>query len=110
MTLNNTYYYYLKFLYFYCNIFVNSKKEVFEAEFGAFVQLGFSLHIPHQHVYLIYTRLLKLLHKTSRSYLGEEMDSLLALDIRRNRENMNNDNQQKQAAQDKDINNNLNVE
>ena len=30
-----------------------SRKEVFNAEFGAFVHLGFSLHVPHQHVYLV---------------------------------------------------------
>ena len=27
-----------------------SRKEIFAAEFGAFVQLGFSLHVPHQQV------------------------------------------------------------
>jgi hypothetical protein len=29
-----------------------SRKEVFEAEFGVYVQLGFSLHAPHQVIYL----------------------------------------------------------
>jgi hypothetical protein len=29
-----------------------SRKQVFDAEFGAFVHLGFSLHVPHQHVFV----------------------------------------------------------
>jgi hypothetical protein len=29
-----------------------SKKQVFDAEFGAFVHLGFSLHVPHQHIFV----------------------------------------------------------
>jgi hypothetical protein len=35
------------------------KKEIFEAEFGALVHLNFSLHYPHDHLYLMYTRLMK---------------------------------------------------
>lgn len=35
------------------------KKEIFEAEFGAFVHLNFSLHYPLDHVYLMCSRLLK---------------------------------------------------
>ena len=35
------------------------KKDIFEAEFGAFVHLNFSLHYPLDHVYLMYSRLLK---------------------------------------------------
>lgn len=54
------------------------RSAVFEAEFGAFVSLDFSLHVPHQHIYLVYCRLLKLVHKTSRGYLGDEMDALYA--------------------------------
>lgn len=57
------------------------KKQIFEAEFGAYVHLGFSLHIPFQHVYLIYTRLLKLLNQTSKHYLGDEMTELYMQDI-----------------------------
>lgn len=44
-----------------------------EAEFGAFVHLGLCVNIPYQHVFLVYTRLLKLVHKNHRNYLGEEM-------------------------------------
>jgi hypothetical protein len=58
-----------------------SRREVFNAEFGAFVHLGFSLHIPHPHVYLMYTRLLKLLHKSSREYLGDEMENMYSQTI-----------------------------
>lgn len=57
------------------------KKVVFEAEFGAFVQLNFSLHLPYPHVYLMYTRLLKLLNKSSKQYLGEDMSDLYASDL-----------------------------
>jgi hypothetical protein len=68
-----------------------SKKEVFEAEFGAYVHLGFALHIPHHHVYLVYTRLLKLVNKSSKSYLGETMSQLYiqdVLDLERAREQL----------------------
>lgn len=47
-----------------------SKKEVFDGEFGAFVHLGFSLHVPHQHIFLVCNRLLKLVYKSTRGYLG----------------------------------------
>ena len=50
-----------------------SRKEVFDAEFGAYVHLGFSLHLPHQHVGVIFAHLLRLLHKNTRSYLGDDM-------------------------------------
>ena len=43
-----------------------TKKEVLDAEFGAFVHLGFSLHAPHQHVYLTYSRLLRLVNRPIR--------------------------------------------
>lgn len=55
-----------------------SRKEIFGAEFAAYVHLGFSLHLPHQHVHEVYTRLLKLVHKTSREYLKEDMESMYA--------------------------------
>jgi hypothetical protein len=58
-----------------------SKKEVFDAEFGAFVQLGFSLHAPHQHIFLVYSRLLKLAHKTSKTYLGDSMLERYMVDV-----------------------------
>ena len=57
------------------------KKQVFEAEFGAFVHLGFTMHLPFPHVYLMYTRLLKLLNQTSKQYLGETMNDLYVQDI-----------------------------
>lgn len=58
-----------------------SRNEIFDAEFGAFVHLGFSLHVPHQHIYLVYTRLLKLQQKTSRNYLTDEMSDLYTHNI-----------------------------
>jgi hypothetical protein len=58
-----------------------SRNEIFDAEFGAFVHLGFSLHVPHQHIYLVYTRLLKLQQKTSRQYLTDEMSDLYTHNI-----------------------------
>lgn len=57
------------------------KKQVFEAEFGAFVHLGFTMHIPFPHVYLMYSRLLKLLNQTSKHYLGETMNDIYVQDI-----------------------------
>jgi Cyclin, N-terminal domain len=68
-----------------------SKKEVFDAEFGAFVHLGFSLLVPHQHVFLVFTRLLKLVYKSTRNYLGDDLmelytQDILVFDYERNRE------------------------
>lgn len=51
------------------------KKEVILAELGAFVNLDFSLHVAHQHILVVYTRLLKILLRTSKNYLGEEAHS-----------------------------------
>mmetsp|Transcript_12818 Transcript_12818/g.19294 ORF Transcript_12818/g.19294 Transcript_12818/m.19294 type:complete len:477 (-) Transcript_12818:154-1584(-) len=64
------------------------KKEILEAEFGAFMHLNFSLHVPHEHVFVVYSRLLKQMHKTSRVYLGDDVhgeytQSLLDLDASR---------------------------
>ena len=50
-----------------------SEKDVSGAEFGAFTLLNFSLHSPYQHVALMCNRLLKLAHKSLRSYLGDSM-------------------------------------
>lgn len=58
-----------------------SKKQIFEAEFGAYVYLGFLLHAPYQHLYLMYSRLLTLLNKSSRRYLGEDMQDVFMQDI-----------------------------
>ena len=57
-----------------------SRKEVFEAEFGAFVQLGFLLHLPPQHVFVVYSKLLKLIHRSSRVYLGDVMSGVYSAD------------------------------
>ena len=57
------------------------KKQVFEAEFGAFVHLGFTLQLPFHHVYLMYSRLLKLLNETSKHYLGETMNDIYVQDV-----------------------------
>lgn len=59
-----------------------SRKEVFEAEFGVFVQLGFLLHLPTQHVFIVYSKLLKLIHRSSRSYLGDAMSAVYSSDAR----------------------------
>jgi hypothetical protein len=58
-----------------------SRKDVFEAEFGAYVKLGFSLHVPHTHVHAVYMRLLRLVHKTSRQYLQEDMHEMYVQDV-----------------------------
>ncbi len=50
-----------------------SRQDIYDAEFGAYVKLEFTLHVPCQHAFLVYTRLLKLINKSSRSYLGDEM-------------------------------------
>jgi hypothetical protein len=47
--------------------------DIFEAEFGALVHLGFLLHVPYQHLHVVYTRLLNMLNRTSTQYLGESM-------------------------------------
>lgn len=57
------------------------KKEVFDAEFGAYVHLGFSLHLPYTHVFYVYSRLLKLIHDSSKHYLGDEMHESYLKDI-----------------------------
>ena len=58
-----------------------SKKEVFDAEFGAFVHLGFTLLVPHQHVALVCSRLLKLVYKTTKLYLGDDLMEVYTQDI-----------------------------
>lgn len=57
------------------------KKQIFEAEFGAYVHLGFVMHIPYRHVHEMYMRLLKLLNRTSAAYLTEEMQEIYEQDI-----------------------------
>eukprot|EP01033_Poteriospumella_lacustris_P000832 gene832-595_t len=47
--------------------------DIYEAEFGALVHLGFLLHVPYQHLHVVYTRLLNMLNRTSIQYLGEDM-------------------------------------
>lgn len=58
-----------------------SRKEVFDAEFGAFVHLGFTLLIPYQHVALVCSRLLKLVYKTTKHYLGNDLMELYTQDL-----------------------------
>ena len=50
-----------------------SKSQLIDAEFGCFVQLDFALHVPTNHVIVMCTRLLKLIHMKLRDHLGEEM-------------------------------------
>lgn len=57
---------------FFDRVWSLDKKEVISAELGAFVNLDFSLHVAHQHILVVYTRLLKVLLKSSKGYLGEE--------------------------------------
>lgn len=57
---------------FFDRVWSLEKKEVISAELGAFVNLNFSLHVSHQHIFVVYTRLLKVLLRTSKNYLGEE--------------------------------------
>jgi hypothetical protein len=57
---------------FFDRIWSLEKKEVISAELGAFVNLDFSLHVSQQHIFLVYTRLLKVLLRSSKNYLGEE--------------------------------------
>lgn len=59
-----------------------SRKELFEAEFGAYVHLNFSLHVPAAHLFVVYNRLLRLVNLSSGAYLGEHMLSVYAEDIR----------------------------
>ena len=56
-----------------------ARKQVFEAEFGAFVHLGFNLHVPHQHVFLVCSRLLKLVYINFQKYLGDDLMDLYRL-------------------------------
>lgn len=42
-----------------------------DAEFGAFVQLGLTMRFPEPHVALMTSRLLRLLHQSLHSYLGD---------------------------------------
>ena len=48
-------------------------KKVLDAEFGCFVHLNFSLHVPANHLFIVCMRLLKLVNLTPRMYLGESM-------------------------------------
>lgn len=58
-----------------------SKRQVFDAEFGAFVHLGFSLHVPYQHIHMVFARLLKLVHLEAPLYLGEDMFDMYVTDV-----------------------------
>ena len=58
-----------------------SKKQILDAEFGTYVHLGFSLHCPYQHLYVVYIRLLTLIGKTSKIYLGDELYDMYNNDI-----------------------------
>jgi hypothetical protein len=50
-----------------------SRRQVLDAEFGGYVSLGFTLHVPQAHLHLVYNRLLRSISKTSKEYLGKEM-------------------------------------
>jgi hypothetical protein len=58
-----------------------SRKDLFEAEFGAYVHLNFSLHVPAAHLLVVYNRLLRLVNKSSTTYLGEDMSDVYTDDI-----------------------------
>jgi hypothetical protein len=40
-----------------------------------------SLHVPYQHIQLVFSRLLKLVHTTPKNYLGDGMFDVYASDI-----------------------------
>jgi hypothetical protein len=65
-----------KLLEFFDREWEISRKEIFRAEFGAYIHLGFSLYLPSQHIHVVYGRLLKLLNKSTRQYMGDEMDNI----------------------------------
>jgi hypothetical protein len=65
-----------KLLEFFDREWEISRKEIFRAEFGAYIHLGFSLYLPSQHIHVVYGRLLKLLNKSNRQYMGDEMDNI----------------------------------
>ena len=48
---------------------------------GCFVALGFTLHAPSPHLFLMCTRLLKLVNKSNRAYVGEDMLEMHASDL-----------------------------
>ena len=52
---------------------LNTQAQLLDAEFGAFVQLEFALHTPYVHCMVMATRLLKLVHRSLKSYLGDTM-------------------------------------
>ena len=58
-----------------------SRKELFEAEFGAYIHLNFSLHLPAAHLFVMCTRLLRLVNKSLSDYLGEEMSRVYTEDF-----------------------------
>jgi hypothetical protein len=57
------------------------RKQIFEAEFGAYVHLGFTMQLPFHHVYLMYSRLLKLLNESSKHYLGQTMHDIYVQEV-----------------------------
>lgn len=58
-----------------------SRKSLFDAEFGGLMHLGFVLHVPQKHLDLIFRRILMSLNKSSRSYLGDDMNDLYLRDV-----------------------------
>jgi len=50
-----------------------TKKQVLDAEFGCFVHLGFSLHVPTPHLYAVFTQLLKLVNRTPHTYIDSDV-------------------------------------
>jgi hypothetical protein len=73
---------YNKLLEFFDDEWDITKRQVFEAEFGAYMHLGFSLHFPSEHIRIVYTRLLKLVNKTSKQYLGNELNQTYEHDFK----------------------------
>ena len=50
-----------------------SRRQLFDAEFGTFVHLGFTLHVPAPQLFTVFTRLLKLVNRTPRGYIDSEI-------------------------------------
>lgn len=60
-------------LRFFDTEYLIAKADVFKAELGVLVYLNFQLHLPHLHIFEIFKRLLKLIHKNTRAYLPDDM-------------------------------------
>ncbi|RYG63725.1 hypothetical protein EON64_15340, partial [archaeon] len=68
---------------FFDAVWFISKKQLFDGEFGVYVSLNFTLHLPYQHVHWMYLRILTMLNTSSRVYLGAGLEEVCREDVRR---------------------------